>query len=368
MNNNDTGDNNNYISEIKTTLFPSYLPVLVTMISGVFAFYSGMTSKIYYLGYYEVFSISSAFVKSNTGFPNRTLIQVHLDLIIFILCLIILIYKADQVIDQYYTIKRIINTNTPRRLKGVLFGRVIKSICENCCITVLIVLTLLAIDYFYIFKFSWMFGIVRIIESFVSIVLIVLLFILIHFLLVEIKIKNTTHKNGHSQEEDKQIQKKATSCGICNSIEPLDVIKNQENIDNKGSYFIINPRELNFYKQSKGVNIVIVEALVILFLEIGFLLIGSYFTGRGDALYNKEYCMTMDDEFIAIPVSDNRYAMLKAEEKDNELFVLTDTVLFLENNIPVHFKKFRHTYIYDHEQVQIIDPVCEYLYYASFEP
>lgn len=305
--------------ENKKNQLTTYLPVLVTMISGIFAFYSGMTSKIYYLGYFQVFSVSSSFVTSNMGFPNSTLILIHLDFIILALCLILFTSKADQVMNQYNAIKRIININTPHRLKGVLLGRVIKSVCNNCWTTVICVLMLLAIDYLYIFKFSLRYALFRIVLSFVFIVLIALMFLLFHFILIEVKIVISKHKNGQFQDV-------------------------------------------------KGINKFIIEIIFVFSLEIVFMLIGSYLLGRGDALYNKEFCMTMDDEFIVIPVSDNRYATFKAVEKGDELVVLTDTVMFLENSIPVHFKKYKNTYIFDHEKQQIVDPVCEFLYYSSFEP
>ena len=85
------------------------------------------------------------------------------------------------------------------------------------------------------------------------------------------------------------------------------------------------------------------------FLSISF----TSIKGFGDAGLKRDFWVTEDNKYIAMPISDDRYALIEFEEKDNYIFLFTDKRDFHEiNDFPCVKKIFSKQTVTDAQVVK----------------
>ena len=290
--------------------WPTLIPVIITLISGSLAFYSGFISSIYNCGYYGVFSINSIFVRKDVGFINETLLKNHIDFIIVMILYAIILKKAYRNVERISNISNNIDYKKTNKFKSVFIQETISFLEDGYFLGFVPLTIILCVEEIFLWR-------VNIITAFLDAIFSSLFYLatalffawfIQHYF--EIQIRNYIIERREYAKYRLRILREGRKLTV-----------DEERIMNSFRIPEDFTNRINTLSKVSSSGGVIITTGIILCYVLGMMLIEAFYLGKMDAIYQKDYYITSDNTHVALPVSFNKYVLIEVDSFEDSLII-----------------------------------------------
>lgn len=334
-----------------------FVPIIVTIISGVIVGLSGLLPLMFYKGFYGVYSIEHKYVGKDYLYNDAMMVSPLSFLLLILGVVFFLLISWDNLTKMVNTCIYIDRNYGGRKTRFFLYWETFIYIIKNEWWKLL---TIIFIDYQVLLLLNNTIEIERLYymtffsAGFSYAIAVIICHFTVHFeeftegterIISSRKYqKYTTFKRRWSKLSKTNKIYKVTGRDGRQAKEVIAALYQPKLIN--------NPKSNNFSANESTMQLfMVIVTMFIMLVFSGFFILSSFFHGKRYAMTHSDYLVTEDGEHVVLPLSEDSCAVLDADINNASLVIYEKKIYYTDNKIAVEKQYF--------DKITIVDPKGE---------